>query len=257
MCSCVYRGQINFVDCRFLISVEVLSLLLCWFWFILFFSSCKIILLFEILFILLLWWLSWFCDEILTLVIVLPLWVGLLLSSCYCHYYRVQSVGLFQFSVSVVGKTNRSRCGENAAAALLQHIVVVVVFKKIKNKRSFKVGITESRRDQEEWGELYSHEEVSPEEIKSREAELGLRVGLLLLRLFPNGGATEFVFVTLFCIAVGTAIAWCCGRCAVPDGHCLNILLFWRRSTTALVFRAGACFEVSLFCPPFLTRPRP
>ena len=32
------------------------------------------------------------------------------------------------------------------------------------------------------------------------------RVGLLLLQLFPNGGATDIVFVTLFCIAVGTAI---------------------------------------------------
>ena len=70
-------------------------------------------------------------------------------------------------------------------------------------------------------------------------------------RLFPNGGATVIVFVTLFCIAVGTAVAWCGGRCAMPDGHCLNILLFWRRSTAALVFRVGACFEVSLFCPLF------
>ena len=77
------------------------------------------------------------------------------------------------------------------------------------------------------------------------------RVGLLLLKLFPNGGATDIVSVTLFCIAVGTAIAWCGGRCAMPDGHCLNILLFWRRSTAALVFRVGSCFEVSLFCPPF------
>ena len=83
---------------------------------------------------------------------------------------------------------------------------------------------------------------VSPEEIKSREVELGLRVGLLLLQLFPNGGATDIVFVTLFCIAVGTAIAWCGGRCAMPDGHCVNILLFWQRSTAALVFRVGACF---------------
>ena len=47
--------------------------------------------------------------------------------------------------------------------------------------------------------------QVSPEEIKNREVELGLRVGLLLLQLFPNGGATEIVFVTLFCIATGTA----------------------------------------------------
>ena len=81
------------------------------------------------------------------------------------------------------------------------------------------------------------------------------RVGLLLLRLFPNGGATNIVFVTLFLIAVGTAIAWCGGRCAMPDGHFLNILLFWRRSTAASVFRVGACFEVSLLCPSFPTRP--
>ena len=50
------------------------------------------------------------------------------------------------------------------------------------------------------------------------------RAGLLLLQLFPNGGATDIVFVTLFCIVVGTAIAWCCGRCAVPDGYYFNIL---------------------------------
>ena len=164
----------------------------------------------------------------------------------------------------------------------------------------------ESRRDQEEGGELDSHEEASPEEIKSREVELGLTVGLLLLQLFSrintsivlasvhglsglfravsavepltllppshsvpvpnrptrlcgrkatlnqtNGGAMDIVVVTLFCIAVGTAVAWCGGRCAMQDGHCLNILLFWRRSTTALVFRDGACFEVSLSYLPF------
>ena len=48
--------------------------------------------------------------------------------------------------------------------------------------------------------------QVSPEEIKSREVELGLRDGLLSPQLFPNSGATDIVFVTLFCIAVGTAI---------------------------------------------------
>ena len=63
--------------------------------------------------------------------------------------------------------------------------------------------------------------------------------------------------VTLFCTAVGTATAWCGGRCAMPDGHCLNILLFWRRSTAAFVFRVGVCFEVSLFCPPFPLVPVP
>ena len=99
--------------------------------------------------------------------------------------------------------------------------------------------------------------QVSPEEIKSRVVELGLRVGLLLLQLFPTGGATDTVFVTLFCIAVGTTIAWYGSCWAMPDGHCLNILLFWRQSTAASVFRVGACFEVSLFCPLFPTRPRP
>ena len=117
----------------------------------------------------------------------------------------------------------------------------------------------ESRGDQEDGGRLEeeTHEDASPEEIKSREVVLGLKVGLLLFQLFPNSGATDIDFVTLFCIAVGTAIAWCCGRCAMPDGHCLNILLFWRRSTVASVFRVGACFEVSLFCPPFPLVPVP
>ena len=53
--------------------------------------------------------------------------------------------------------------------------------------------------------------------------------------------------VILFRITVGTAIAC---RCAMPDGHCLNSLLSRRRSTAALVFRVGACLEVSLFYPP-------
>ena len=52
---------------------------------------------------------------------------------------------------------------------------------------------------------------------------LGLRVGLVLLQLFPNGGATDIVFVTVFCIAFGTAIAWCGGRCGMLDGRCRNI----------------------------------
>ena len=48
---------------------------------------------------------------------------------------------------------------------------------------------------------------VSSEEIKSREVELGLKVGLLLLQLFPKGGAVDIVFLTLFRTAVGTAVA--------------------------------------------------
>ena len=39
--------------------------------------------------------------------------------------------------------------------------------------------------------------QVSPEEIKSREVKVGLRAGLLSLQLFPNGGATDIVFVTV------------------------------------------------------------
>ena len=59
-------------------------------------------------------------------------------------------------------------------------------------------GFTESRRDQEEVGELDSQEEASPGEIKSREGVLGCRqrVGLLL-QLFPNGGTTDIVIVTV------------------------------------------------------------
>ena len=82
------------------------------------------------------------------------------------------------------------------------------------------------------------------------------RVGLLLLQLFPNGGATDIVFVTLFRIAVGRAIAYYTSCYAMPSGHCLNILLFWRRSTASLVFRVGACLESSLFpLPPLVPVP--
>ena len=50
-------------------------------------------------------------------------------------------------------------------------------------------------------GELDSHEEVrlicGSKQHKRREVVLGLRVGLLSLQLFPNGGATDIVFVTV------------------------------------------------------------
>ena len=48
--------------------------------------------------------------------------------------------------------------------------------------------------------------QVSPEEIKSGEVELGLKVGLLLPQLFLNSCATDIVFVSLFHTAVETAI---------------------------------------------------
>ena len=61
--------------------------------------------------------------------------------------------------------------------------------------------------------------QVSTGEIKSREVELGWRVGLLSLQLFPNGGATDMVFATLFRIAVGAAIARYGSCCAVSGGR--------------------------------------
>ena len=75
--------------------------------------------------------------------------------------------------------------------------------------------MTESRRDQEEGGEMDSQldtsagpgeierremvldSQVIPEEIKSREALLSLKVGLLLPQVFLNSGATDIVFVTV------------------------------------------------------------
>ena len=55
-----------------------------------------------------------------------------------------------------------------------------------------------------------------------------------------------------------SSCAWCGGRCAVPDGHCLSdILLLWRRSTAALVFRVGAVSRFHSSVPPFPTCPRP
>ena len=138
---------------------------------------------------------------------------------------------------------------------------------------------SQPRRDQEEGGELDCHEEVrvscagpgeikrgevvldpqvSPEEIKCREVELGSRVGLLSLQLFPNGGATDIVFVTVLHSGWDSnCVVWQLLRNAGQTLPLINILLFWRLSTAALVFRVGACLEVSFFCPPFPTRPRP
>ena len=49
------------------------------------------------------------------------------------------------------------------------------------------------------------------------------RAGLLLLQLFPNSGATDIVFVTLFCIQLGQRL-----RGAVVAAQC--------RTDTALTF---------------------
>ena len=67
--------------------------------------------------------------------------------------------------------------------------------------------------------------QVSPEETKNTEVELGLRVGLLLLQLLLNSSATDIVIVTLLRRAVETAITWYTSCYAVARGHCLNILV--------------------------------
>ena len=118
----------------------------------------------------------------------------------------------------------------------------------------------ESRRGQEEGGKLDSHEVASPEEIKSGEVVLGWRVGLPLLQLFSQRRSYGHCLCdsVLHSSKLGQQLrgAVVAAQCRT-DAALINILLFWRRSTAALVFRVGACFEVSVFCPLFPTRPRP
>ena len=44
--------------------------------------------------------------------------------------------------------------------------------------------------------EMVLDPQVSPEEVKSRKVELGLKIGLLLHQLFLNSEATDIVFVS-------------------------------------------------------------
>ena len=133
--------------------------------------------------------------------------------------------------------------------------------------------LPESRRDQEEGGELDSHEEVNsfagPGEINLRGGRWcwtlkraqkrsragrwsrALKVGLLLLRLFLNSCATDIVLVTLLRTAVETAIAWYTS-CYVTQSRgdkALIFLLFWHPRSSV-----GACdgraFTLSLPPPP-------
>ena len=69
----------------------------------------------------------------------------------------------------------------------------------------------------------------SPEETTSREVELSLKVGLLLLQLFLNSCATDIVLVTLLRTAVETAIAWytSCYVTQLRGDKALIFLLFW------------------------------
>ena len=118
----------------------------------------------------------------------------------------------------------------------------------------------ESKRDQEEGGELDSHEEASPEEIKSREVVLGYRERELELFCFSCFHTAERSYGHCLCGFVlhsswnsSCVVLWSLRNA----GRTLNILLFWRQSTAALVFSIGACFKVSLFCPPFPLVPIP
>ena len=70
--------------------------------------------------------------------------------------------------------------------------------------------------------EVVQDPQVSPGEVKSREVELGLKVGLLLPQLFLNSSATDTVFAALFRTAVETANAWYTSCSAMTRGHCLN-----------------------------------
>ena len=87
--------------------------------------------------------------------------------------------------------------------------------------------------------------QVSPEEIKSREVELGLKIGLLLHQLFPNSGSS---YGHCLCDSVPYS-SWdsnCVIHYLLHNGEAdtdtaLTSLLFWRRSTASLVFWVGAC----------------
>ena len=92
---------------------------------------------------------------------------------------------------------------------------------------------------------------LSPEEIMSREVELGTHtLDCFRFRLFLNSSATDIVLVTLPSTAVETAIAQCISRCAVARGHRLNtsIVLAAVHGLSGL-FRAVSAVEPSLSRP--------
>ena len=109
----------------------------------------------------------------------------------------------------------------------------------------FTYNLFESRRDQEEGGELDSHEEASPEEIKRREVVLGYR---------ERESWTSFASIVSRRRSYGHCLcdsvlhsSWdgnCVVRWSLRNAGRTLVLLFWRRSTAALVFRVGACFAL-------------
>ena len=99
--------------------------------------------------------------------------------------------------------------------------------------------------------------QVSTEEIKNREVELGLKARLLSLQLFPNAGATDIVFATAL------HSSW--------DSNCVvrYLVAAQCRADTAITFCCSGGGPRSLGLPgwrlsrgltilsPFPTRPRP
>ena len=97
--------------------------------------------------------------------------------------------------------------------------------------------------------------QVSPEEIKSREVELGYeKLDFFRFGLFLNSSATDIVLVTLSSTAVDTGTAQCTSRFLMARGHRLNtsIVLAAVHGLSGL-FRAVSAVESSFSRPS----PRP
>ena len=89
--------------------------------------------------------------------------------------------------------------------------------------------------------------QVNPEEIMSREVELGCESWTSFA-----SGATDIVFVTLPSTAVETAIAQCTSRCAMARGHRLNTSI-----VLAAVHGLSGPFRAVSAVEPSLSRPLP
>ena len=104
--------------------------------------------------------------------------------------------------------------------------------------------------------------QVSPEEIKSREVELGLKVGLLLPQLFLDSCATDIV--SLFHTAAETAIILCSTLVAAQwrgdtalTFYFLFFYLVWQRCTASWSSGFGACDRAFTLSSSFSLWPRP
>ena len=149
----------------------------------------------------------------------------------------------------------------------LANILYLKIYKACK--RHSRV-LSESRRDQEEGGELDSHAEVrlicgsrrdqddgsgaGPSSSAQKRSRAGRwswaqKVGLRLLRLFLSSNATDIVFVTLLRTAVETVLCSTLAAMQWRWGTALTFLLFWRRSTASSVFRVGARGPAFTFFP--------